>query len=182
MLLTAGACGGDGPTEPVEAGGSMSFSYSGAESGSFSVTGPTKPYQDGVVAQRLPDPLNVVRVVGIRMRSATNADFLELLLPNVTTPRTIALGGECGSTITDCPIAAFGRDVSVALGMPDPGSAEGFFVFNSGTVIVTLVTSSRIAGTFEGTAASLTLGGVPREVTITDGKFDMQLVPFGEVP
>lgn len=112
------------------------------------------------------------------MQTSTTGDILELVLSDVTGPRTLSLGDDCDSTISDCPLGFFGRNVD-ASGIGDPGDSP--FMFTSGSVTVTLITSKRIAGTFQGTAKTLALEGTPRVVTITNGKFDVPLMSLDDL-
>ena len=151
----------------------MSFTYSGAESGSFSVSGPAGPRTTGVTGVKFDGPPNLLFVAGISMQTATTGDILELILSDVSAPRTLSLSEECDSTVDDCPLGFFGRNVD-ASGIGDPGDSP--FIFTSGSVTVTLITGKRITGTFQGTAETLVLEGTRRVVTITDGKFDVPLM------
>ncbi|MCR4338757.1 MAG: hypothetical protein NUW01_02605, partial [Gemmatimonadaceae bacterium] len=165
-------------TEPVEIIGSMSFTYSGSESGSFSVSEPAGPRTTGVTGVKFDGPPNLLFVAGISMQSSTHGDILELILSNVMAPRTLSLDDDCDSTTGDCPLGFFSRNVDASL-IGDPGDLP--FIFTSGSVTVTLITSERIAGTFQGTAKTLVLEGTPRVVTITNGKFDVPLMSLDDL-
>jgi hypothetical protein len=181
MALAAAACGGDGPTDPVQTAGSLSFTYSGAESGSFAVTGVRGPASDGASGVRLSGPPNLLIVGAVRATSGTQQDFFEMWLSDVAAQTTISLGQpECFSTVTDCPFVVFGRNMPKEL--PDLGTeVEGYYVFRVGTVTVTTVNENRIAGTFQGTAASLTLQDTPRVIEITNGKFDVPVMSLDDL-
>jgi hypothetical protein len=156
----------------------MSFTYSGAESGSFAVTGLAGPSQAGVIAVKFRGPPTLLVVSGMQLRTSTQVDFFDLVLPEVAAPRTFSLADECGSSFGDCPMGFVGIDQPLEFVLPDPEAEpdQGFFVFTSGTVTVTKVSATRIAGTFQGTANTLTFQETPRVITITNGKFDVPLM------
>lgn len=180
VLVTAAACGGDGPTEPVKLVPSISFTYTGAESGTFAVTGSGGPNREGAIAVRIDGSPKVLFVAGTRMRSAAHVDYLDLVLPEVTAPRTFSFAGDCTS-IEDCPMSRVGIDQPVEFDFRAPELNESFFVFTAGTVTVTTVSATRLAGTFQGTAETLTFEGTPRSITITNGRFDLPLMSIEDL-
>lgn len=105
----------------------MSFTYSGAESESFAVTGLSGRSRSGASAVRFDGPPTLLMVSGTQLRTSTQLDFLDFVMP-------------------------------------------------------TMASATRIAGTFEGTAQTLTLQEeTPRVLTITNGKFDVPLVPLEDL-
>jgi hypothetical protein len=182
MLLAAG-CGGDSPTEPAEASPAMSFTYTGAEFGSFAVTGLAGPAQAGAVGVKFGEPPRMLFVSGRQMRTSTQVDFLDLVLPEVSAPGTFSLADDCGASLENCPMGFVGIDQPLEVVSEDPDTEpdQGFFVFTSGTVTVTKVSATRIGGTFQGTAETLTFQSTPRVITITNGKFDVPLMSLDDL-
>lgn len=183
VALAVAACGGDGPIDPVSPTASMSFTYSGAESGSFAVTGLSGPSRSGASAVRFDGPPTLLMVSGTQLRTSTHLDFLDFVMPPAAAPKTFSLGDDCGPSTAACPVGAVGIDQPAKFELGNPGAEPDprFFVFTSGTVTVTMASATRIAGTFEGTAQTLTLQETPRVLTITNGKFDVPLVPLEDL-
>lgn len=183
VTLAAAACGGDAPTEPAQTAASMSFTYTGAESGSFAVTGLAGPAQAGAVGVKFDGPPRLLLVSGMQLRTSTQADYLDLVLPEVSAPRTFSLADDCGPSIEACPIGFVGIDQPLEFVLQDPETEpdQGLFVFTAGTVTVTMASATRIAGTFQGTAQTLTFQSTPRVITITNGKFDVPLISLDDL-
>ncbi|CAN5694021.1 hypothetical protein BH23GEM1_BH23GEM1_12230 [soil metagenome] len=182
IVLAAAACSsGDGrtagPTEPVGAAGSVSFTYSGAESGSFSVAGQLVPGQSGASGFRIFVPTDLLFVGGVRARNATHGDFFNLMLPNVTGPGAFSLDGrDCAIA---CPFAFFELDALLQpTSLPSDTDVQKHFVFTAGTVNVTFFNGLRIAGTFAGSASNLSPAGSVLVITVTNGKFDVPITSF----
>ena len=176
LLAALTACGGnDGPTEPVATVNSMSFAYSGAASGSFAVSGEAGAGADGAAALRFAGPPGMLVVVGMKTHSATRAALMHLVLPSVTAPRSLSLSDEaCLDFNTTCPLAAFAPDMEAGQPSLTPDAdLEDMYVFTSGTVVVTSVSATRIAGTFEGTAETLSLGEPSKTINVSNGRFDV---------
>lgn len=178
LCVSSIACGGDGPTAPpVSASGSLSFSYSGAVSGTFDVNGAigSNP-SEGATAIKggLFDGL---LVMGVQMRDAARADFLDIILPPVTAPSVFSLSyAACTSLATLCPLASLTLDVQILSPVYPPYVDDNRYLFTTGNVTVTAITASRVTGTFEGSASTFAIGQPARVITITNGKFD---VPIG---
>src|SRR5687768_12808585 len=176
LLAALAACGGgDGPTEPVATTNSMSFAYSGAVSGSFDVSGEGGPGDEGASGFKFAGPRTMLTIGGVKKLSATRATLMQLILPDVTAPRTFNLSDDvCLDFNTTCPLAAFAPDIEPGPPSLSPDAdLDEFYLFTSGTVVVTSVSATRITGTFAGTAETLSLEGPPKTVTISNGKFDV---------
>ncbi|CAN5652555.1 hypothetical protein BH23GEM1_BH23GEM1_04320 [soil metagenome] len=190
LWVVAAGCGGDGPTEPAALSGSISFTYSGSETGSFQATGRldpfrSGPYRDGAAAIRdRYAGVETMIVLGIQMRSSVRADLLFLSFPAVTTPQTLPLSDfECPSGGGPCTLTlygnSFGINVPVASGPPVFFfDAENDYHFTGGTVTVASVTGARITGSFQGTAETQPFSGPPRVITVTNGRFDVPIVRY----
>lgn len=108
-------------------------------------------------------------ISGTRVTSASTAEFLTLILYNIATPGTYPLGmGPSGFGGT----GQVGNQVNGWL-TPLSGAA--------GTVTISTLTSSRIAGTFAFVADS-GFGGASGQRTVTNGTFDFPISTSGTVP
>lgn len=177
LLAALAGCGGDGPTEPAAIAGSMSFTYSGAASGSFAVSGDPRPGGDGATGLWFNGPPRMLFVGGVKMHSATRGTFMDLMLPDVTAPRSFSLDDEaCLDFDAVCPVVIFAPDVAVGQPSlsPETGIEEAYF-FTSGTVVVTSVSGSRVSGTFAGTAETTPLQGASKSIAVSNGKFDVEI-------
>lgn len=190
LWVAAAGCGGDGPTEPAALAGSISFDYSGSETGFFQATGRIDPFRSGpytdgaaVLRDRYAGFETMV-VLGIQMQSSARADVLSLSFPGVTTPQTIPLADiECPSGDAPCTLtlfgSSFGIDMPVASGpLVFFFDAENDYHFTGGTVTIESVTGTRMTGTFEGTAATRPPSGSPQIITVTNGRFDVPILSF----
>ena len=177
LLAALAGCGGsDGPTEPVSDINSISFTYSGAISGSFGVSAPAEPGPDRATALRLSGPPRMLAIAGFKMHTATRAAVIQLFLPDVSAPRSFSLRDDaCLDFYAACPLAAFAPDMQGQPSLSPDAELEEFYFFSSGTVVITSVSATRVAGTFEGTAETLTLGEPSKTITISNGKFDMAI-------
>jgi hypothetical protein len=141
------------------------------------------PTQAGAVGVKFDGPPRLLFVSGMQLRTSTQIDFLDLVLPEVSAPRTFSLADDCGASFGNCPMGFVGLDQPLEFVFEDPETEpdQGYFVFNSGTVTVTKVSATRIGGTFQGTAQTLTFQSTPRVITITNGKFDVPLMSLDDL-
>ena len=170
-------CNGDATSfQPIDPG-SLSFSYDGARTGSYTASGAFTA-NNGNAVQALPF------AAGVRINNATTGPIVGIIawmpvgsitghqatfvLPPVTAAgQTFALVESCAAIF--CPGGALSFNLNLAPSALDPDN----FVFTSGTLTITSLSGERVAGTFSGTAADS--AGI-RVVTITDGIFDVPLV------
>lgn len=179
LCVAYAGCGGDGPTEPAGPSGSLSFAFSGAESGSFSVDGRIGPATSnhGATAVKYDEFFPFMAIVGLRMRSATRGDFFDIELPVVTAPGVFFLDESgCTSSMTTCPVATFAVNLPVQSPLLAMWDAENQYEFTSGTVTVTSISSTRMTGTFDGSASNLLSGSAEKVITVTNGKFDVPIL------
>jgi hypothetical protein len=186
-VLALAACGGDGPTDPgpPETGGTVSFSFSGDQSGSFSAAGliqgsPENPAFGTWAAAGWSQEDQQLAVAAFRARTAPAGDVFVLALGNTTGTGTVTLNGApCLQGEEDgCAMGMLGFDVR-QLGEFDPTNDRVYAVM-SGTVTITMYTADRLRGTFSGTAVHLldlfTSAPEPRTLTIANGSFDVPLI------
>lgn len=184
LAATSAACGGG--TEPELDVGSLSFTYSGAESGAFAAVGPLDPNEDlptsdGAAGVRFGSE-SLLLVTAVQMRGTANANVIQLALPNITAPRTFNLDDDqclTSPAAFACPFIFMGIDVPIqSMGGPDvTAPPDGLYIFSTGTITVTAVSATRITGTFQGSAESLDLdlSATPRVVVVTNGTFDVPI-------
>lgn len=173
LLLPLVACSGeDDPIAPNKVG-SLSFSYSGDISGTFSVSGEANiddndyPQNAFAVAQA---EGGEVSIAGIRPTQRPKFDFFGIELADVAAPRTIQV---CAlPTGGACPVIFFLLGAN-----SDTEAVDQAYVFTSGSVVISGISAERVRGSFSGTAVLLNLAtGQPnlaRTITVTNGQFDV---------
>jgi len=163
------------------ASGSLAFSYSGVRSGTFAANGALekqsassfvkKSFATGV---KLSDGAqNFVGVVAYLPVTATTGTEALFLFPSAAAGTTLNLTDNCPGTACPIGIVAFDTDPD----LPEDGSDP--FFFTTGTIHITAVSSSRISGTFSGTA--LDFEGT-RAIEVTGGTFDVPLLAESDFP
>lgn len=170
--LTLSGCG-DSTGSGVKTG-SLSFSYSGARSGSYNASGEYRPTATSFARQPfavgskgVQNGVAFISVLSYQPVTTTTGHVVIMLLPTVTAPATLSLDASCDTD--QCPLAGVVFDT-------DPDVAEdesNLYVFDSGTLQVTSVSSGRITGTFSGTATEILSDS---SITVTNGAFDVPLV------
>lgn len=179
-VTLAGGCGGDstGPRVDDPTSGSLSFSYSGAFSGTYSVSGAVSfdaagfPEYGTWAVGGLGVTTNQLSVAAFRAGTAPRGDLFALVVPLVTVPVDIPI---CDSfTQPDCEVA-----VALAFNI-DPASEaaadQPFCILTAGSIEVRSLTPDRAVGGFSGTGVCFT--GPSEEVrafAVSDGSFDVPL-------
>lgn len=178
LLLPLAACGDDNGTGPEEEIGSLSFSYTGDTSGTFSVSG--EPRQDsngnpiGEWAVASTSSGGELFIAGLRPTQGAKMDVMFMQLSGVTGPTTIAVCINPAQITDECPQIFFAQGFN--------GNGEtfdrGYFLL-SGNVTISAMSSERVRGSFQGTAilidpttAQPNLG---RTITISNGQFDVPI-------
>ena len=180
FTLLATGCG-DSPTEPAppeEVEPTVSFTYSGARSGTYRVEGEVpldaeRQPQHGTWAAALQIDGEDPGITAARADTAPIADVFLIALHNITEPGSYSLTPEpqCQlATATSCAtgLFVFGFDWE---GERNPDAA---FYLESGTVTVTAVDDERIRGTFQASGPSLFRGG--GTISLASGTFDVPVV------
>lgn len=173
MLATA-AC--ESATNSDEAGeGSLSFSYTGEVTGSFSATGGydrLRPNASNWAVGNRGTLETGEAAVGIYARADRAADDLvDDFLLLVQEPRVGTF--TCTEATADtCPIAAF-----LILGTsPTSEDSEAIYASVSGTVNITTINEDRATGNFVLTMEPFTLEEAVDSVQVTSGTFNVPLV------
>jgi hypothetical protein len=178
-LATAACNDSTGPQ--ANASGSLALTYAGARSGTISVNGALQkasassfvkqPFAAGV---RLTDGAqNFVGIVAYLPVTSTTGHEVLLLFPSSAAGTTLDLTENC--TAGTCPIGVVAFDSNPDLAQDDSDP----FYFTTGTLRVNTISSTRITGTFSGTAEDF---GGTRAITVTGGAFDVPLVEESQFP
>jgi len=187
IALALTACDGGGPIDPgpQETGGTVSFNFSGDQSGSFSAAGviqgsPENPAFGTWAAAGWSQEEQQLAVAAFTARTVPAGDWFVLALGNTTGTGTVMLdGAPCLQGEEDgCAMGMLAFDVR-QVGEFDPMNDRVYAVV-SGTVTITTYTTDRLTGTFSGTGVHLldlvTSAPEPRTLTIADGSFDVPLI------
>lgn len=177
LSLLAG-CGGDKASGPTGLAGALSFSYSGALSGSFNVTGQMPVSQSQMETTSWATGEIVASgagagtyVIGATPRTASTHDFV-YIVANRTNPGTATINYD-NCTVEPC------STVFVVFGF-DNGSGTGYLqdcYLQTGTITITEVTATRVKGTFSGSGLCFTQGQTETAWTVSNGSFDVALTP-----
>ena len=171
LLLPLAACGDDDDPIGPEPTGSLSFTFSGDTSGTFSVSGEPKlnssgfPQNEFAVASV---EAGEVFVGGFRPRGP-NFDLFGIGLEGVTGPRTVNVCPQpTGGT---CPVVFFLTGISETTEAP-----SRVYVLTSGSVTVSEMNAERVRGTFQGTGIYIdpttNQPNFTRTITISNSQFN----------
>ena len=179
LFTLATACGDDstGPDDGELPSGSLSFSYDGAVSGTFSVSGAARLDANGepefgtwAVGGR-DAATNNLAIAAFRARTAPSGDLFSFFMPSVTGPGTVAI---CDFLEADCEIAAalvFDLNLETDIDVSDR-----FCVLNAGEIEVTTLRADRAVGSFSGMGICFTNASTsPDVITISSGSFNVPL-------
>jgi hypothetical protein len=161
LAVTAGC--GDG-TGPGGLSGSVSFSHSGATTGTFSASGSVlvaDPEASTWAAGTRDDASQSIDVEGYIAHPSGTHDYAHVQFPQLT-PGTVTV--------------ANGASVTIVFGQPETGTATWYCTLTSGSVVVTSLSSNRVRGSFSGSGTCVPASGSPVALTVTDGSFDVPLV------
>lgn len=174
--LSLAACGGDS-TGSDKASGSLSFSYSGARSGSYSASGKYEELNGNSFTKREfavattdnSSGTPAIAMLSYNPVSSTRGDLTLFAFTRPNSAGTIAVDDDnCVSD--DCPLGLFAFNVN-----PDVSSTTGetYYYLTKGTISVTAISSSNVSGTFQGKAVDLDSGDTLR---VTNGSFNVPIV------
>jgi hypothetical protein len=169
MLATLASCSDS--SGPSGFNGTVSFTYSGATTGSFSASGGIPsgaPETEEWAVGFRSDEEQLVGATAIVPRSSTKHDFFFLQLPRLTVG---------SSTITDNCTAENCAAVVVDLNVDNTSGDSDFFCgLTQGTITITSISSTRVEGTFNGTGECITTAPNAVAFAITNGSFNVALV------
>ena len=173
VLLPLAACGDDDPVGP-DRSGSLSFTYSGDTSGTYTTKGEVPKIgtvaQNDVAMAMVGTLHNSLTIDAIRFTERPKADVLSIVTRNVTGPKTIPV---CGVSNIDCAHASFTMGFN-----RDIPSNDRLYVFVSGDVTISEFSATRVRGTFQGRAVLIDRTGnrdPNRAITISNGQFDVPI-------
>lgn len=155
--------------------GSLSFTYAGDRSGSYSANGEFKTSGSSFVKQPFAVGARGTTAVGTSIAmiayqpvSASTGNMVLIGLPDVSGTGTFGLGDDscAASDLATCPFAAILFDTNPDLEEDD----SQIFAFTSGTLTVTSNTGGHLRGTFSGTAETIFADST---ITVTNGAFDV---------
>lgn len=162
------ACGGGSSTGPVNTGaGDFTASIDGAAWSSTQ----TQVSGGGSGANQVP---GLITIIGTQVVSATSYTTLTLSLGYIAGPGTYPLGVNAGTT-------AGGSGLVYAPQGGTFGTWSTNFTGSAGSVTVTSLTATRIAGTFQFTAPPQSFSQTTGTRVVTNGAFDVAL-PAGFTP
>jgi hypothetical protein len=171
VLLTS--C--DSATGVVNLGGLVTFTYSGGISGNYSANG-QMPASNAAqetsswAAAEVSAPSGAVFSYAASPRNATSHDFVDLTIAR-TTVGTSNVDPGCFLNCTG---------LYVVFGAPNTGAGSSFLQecwFESGSVTITEISATRVKGTFSGTGKCFSYLGAETSFTVTNGAFDMAVLP-----
>jgi hypothetical protein len=179
-LALVGCKDSTGNDTPIAAG-SLSFTYTGARSGSYSTSGAVLAQNGGgfvkqqfATAVRFTQPgQNSVGVIGYVPVTPSTGNEVIFAFPSSGIGQTVAFTDNCNTT--GCALGLIVFDTNPDL---QEDNSVPFFL-TSGTLQVSAVTNDRITGTFSGTAEDV--AGV-QTITVTNGSFDLPLVDQSRFP
>lgn len=158
--------------------GSVSFSYGGDRSGSYTASGAlpldeARRPQHGTWAAALPQDARNLGITVSRAATEPLADIFLIGLHDVTSPGTYPLDDGCSlDTRSSCAqgLFAFGFDFADASQQPSPS-----YRLVSGSVTVTRFDARRVQGTFtvSGVRTDVSAGD---SISLTGGSFDVPVV------
>ena len=157
--------------------GTLSFSFTGGGGGTFNVSGVAPSFSaappTGVTWAAGYLEAGEIFLGGSRPRSGGLVDLAVLRISR-TTAGTESIDASCDS---DGPAACTG--MFLFLNFNGNGDTGDFFCgLTSGTIVVTSATSNRAQGTFSGAGQCVAgTGGAITAFTVTNGSFDVALVP-----
>lgn len=171
-LALLAACGGDGPTTITAFDGSLSFTYSGANSGTFSASGsvPTSASAQATSAWAVAyaSSSSEMDVVASAPRTATTHDAVVVFIQR-NTVGSVTINSSCS---VSC------NEVDLVIGLANSGQSFTASCFlTTGTIAITEKSASRMKGTFSGTGTCLTQAGSSGPFTASNGTFDVAIVP-----
>jgi len=173
VTVAAAACKDTTGIAPPTAG-SLSFSYTGARSGSYSASGLLTRHNDSAfVKQSFASGLTLtnngrpyVGMLSYAPLTTSSGDEVVFLFPSVGAGQTLTFTETCATSTCSLGLIAFNTNPDLVNDGSDP------FFFTTGTLQITSVKDGRIAGTFSGTAVD-SLG--TRTITVTGGTFDISV-------
>jgi len=174
------------PEEQFDPSGTVSFSYRGAQTGTYHAAGEMQIQPDGLPqlasGATAYQHENLLNVFAFRSQSANRGDLFSLLLGEVSGAGSFQLDplacqqqalAQCrlGFFIPDLDPTEFDESFDVS------AVAENAYVLVLGNVTITARTPMRVRGTFQGVAFRANEQLIQNMMTISNGQFDLPLRP-----
>lgn len=182
-LLALAACGGDdGPTGSTSLSGSLSFAYTGAGGGNFSVSGAAPALSANIgaaswAAGTRDDAANEVSVAGVRARGSNRYDLMVLGIRRVTVG-SVTVDANCDpDSGQSCSGFAFVLNASEA-----DQNFDFVCVATTGSLAISSISSTRAEGTFTGSGSCFSAAGTQSNFTVTNGTFNVALLSEAQFP
>jgi hypothetical protein len=168
LLVAAAGCSDS--NSPFGLNGSLSFSHTGATTGTFNASGSLlvlDPQAATWAAGARDDANQSIGIVANVARTSTTFDDIVIDFPQLTT-----------GTVT----VANGAAVAIAFGQTTTGTAQWICGLTSGSVTVSSISGSRVRGSFSGAGTCLASTGGPVAFTVSNGDFDVPLLDVDMMP
>jgi hypothetical protein len=143
--------------------GNLSFSHSGAITGTFSASGSVlvaNPDAATWAAAERDDANQAIDIVAHVAHPSNTSDDIVVHFPQLT-PGTVTV--------------ANGANVVMTFGRTTAGTAAWTCGLASGSVVVTSVSNTRVRGSFSGSGACVPASGNPATFSAANGSFDVPL-------
>jgi hypothetical protein len=185
VLLTSCGRGSTDP-EPFDPIGSLSFTYRGGITGTFSSAGTLEIAADnsfspvtGASAYRQQDRLALVASYA---DAPPRADIFSLLLGDVRRSGSFQIDpAPCaGGSLAECRVGFFLPEVAASewTGTPDLETVRNrSYLMITGDVTITSISETRVKGSFRGIALRGNEPSLQNTITISNGAFDLPLRP-----
>jgi hypothetical protein len=179
VVLLLAACGDDAdPTRPLNPTGTVSFEYTGAETGSFHASG-------GVVRDAAGRPRygnfgagyhnrDTVAVTAFQTISEPRGHALALGILRLAAAGTVTLDPTHCAPPAPCGLGAVALDTEVRAFQALLGAPGRLYLFRSGAIVVTSLSADRVQGTFQGEAVAL--ANPAHVIQVANGSFDVPLI------
>jgi hypothetical protein len=173
------ACGDDAdPVGPPNPTGTVSFQYTGAETGSFHASG-------AVVRNAAGHPRfgtfaagyhsrDTVAITGFQALSDPRGHALALGILRLATAGSVTLDPTQCAPPAPCALGAIVLDTEVRAFQALLGAPGRLYTFRSGAIVVTSLSADRLRGTFQGEAVALE--NPAQVIQVANGSFDVPLI------
>jgi hypothetical protein len=181
-LSLLAACGSDSATNVIDAiSGSLSFNYTGGGGGSFSATG-------AITSAALANsPFTTTWAMGFK-DSINNSTNIAANIPRTSTTSDFAIiavkGQSTGTFNLDATCAPTGastcNELTLWIGQSAAFQSWGSVcALDSGTITISRLSSTNAVGTFSGSGQCVTSAATVSSWVVTNGAFDVPLLPNG---
>jgi hypothetical protein len=182
ILIVAGlsllaACKDSTSPNTIGASGSVSFTYAGGNSGSYSASGgitstTTPDFTRNWAAGARDQATTSIAIASVQAQANNTHDTFIMVIPRQTAGNA-TVSVNCTETATTTCAALL---VSFGESNTNDQVFQRACGLDSGTLTITSISSTRVSGTFSGTGTCFTSTGGTSSFTVTNGSFDVALV------